>query len=111
MREIPSGRLQGVAEIAVWRSFGRLSMTIKKVWIEEGCISCSVCMDIAPDVFDVPEGDDCHIRTQAKGFFSSKAEDIILAAEDCPVEVIHFESVEGGADHSTNSSHPQNGLS
>lgn len=71
-------------------------MTIKKVWIEEGCISCSLCMDIAPEVFDVPEGEDCQIRPAAQDFFRSKLADITLAAEDCPVEVIQLEKeVEG----------------
>lgn len=65
-----------------------MSSKIEKVWIEEGCISCSLCMDIAPDVFDVPDGEDCVIRAKAKAFFASKAADIRLAAEDCPVEVI-----------------------
>ena len=65
---------------------------IKKVWIEEGCISCSLCMDIAPEVFDVPEGEDCQIRPAARDFFRSKRSAITLAAEDCPVEVIQLEN-------------------
>ena len=43
-------------------------------------------MDIAPDVFDVPEGEDCVIRPLAAEHFESKKEDILLAAADCPVE-------------------------
>ena len=66
-------------------------MVIKRVWIEEGCISCSLCMDIASDVFDVPDGEDCKIRPDAMAFFVRKKADIVLAAEDCPVEVIHLE--------------------
>ena len=66
-------------------------MTIEKVWIEEGCISCSLCMDIAPDVFDVPDGEDCRIHARARDFFAGKRDDIELAAADCPVEVIHVE--------------------
>ena len=68
---------------------------ITKVWIEEGCISCSLCMDIAPDVFDVPDGEDCRIKPDAEAHFSRRAEDITLAAEDCPVEVIQFETEAG----------------
>ena len=67
-------------------------MTVKKIWIEEGCISCSLCMDIAPDVFDVPDGEDCVIRPCAKDHFQAKARDIKLAAEDCPVEIIKIET-------------------
>ena len=64
------------------------TVTIRKVSIEEGCISCSLCMDIAPDVFDVPEGEDCVIKPGAADHFQSREEDILLAAADCPVEVI-----------------------
>ena len=67
------------------------SVTIRKVSIEEGCISCSLCMDIAPDVFDVPEGEDCVIQPAAADHFQSRKEDILLAAADCPVEVIVVE--------------------
>jgi ferredoxin len=66
-------------------------MTIKKVSIEEGCISCSVCMDIAPDVFEVPEGEDCVIKPCAADHFATQKQDILLAAADCPVEVIAIE--------------------
>ena len=67
-----------------------MSGKITKVWIEEGCISCSLCMDIAPDVFDVPDGEDCVIQPGAAEFFDKKAADIRLATEDCPVEVIQM---------------------
>jgi ferredoxin len=69
-------------------------MTIQKVSIEEGCISCSLCMDIAPDVFDVPDGEDCVILSGAQTHFASKKADILLAAADCPVEVIAVEETE-----------------
>lgn len=76
-------------------------MTIKKVSIEEGCISCSLCMDIAPDVFDVPDGEDCLIRPRAAEHFATKQEDILLAAADCPVEVIAVEESGAGEQEST----------
>ncbi len=66
-------------------------MTIQKVLIEEGCISCSLCMDIAADVFDVPDGEDCVILSGAQTHFASKKADILLAAANCPVEVIAIE--------------------
>ena len=69
---------------------------ITKVWIEEGCISCDICMDIAPDVFDVPNGEDCLIRAKAEDFFDQLAAEIRLAAEDCPVEVIQIAESDGG---------------
>lgn len=74
-----------------------MTSKITKLWIEEGCISCSLCMDIAPDVFEVPDGEDCLIRTQAGDHFEKKSAEIRLAAEDCPVEVIQF--AESDQDH------------
>ena len=64
---------------------------IKKVWIEEGCISCKVCEDIAPQVFVVEDDEDCIIKPDAAAHFGPLAEDIDQAAEDCPVEVIKVE--------------------
>ncbi len=61
---------------------------IKRVWIEEGCISCNLCAEICGEVFEVPESMDCIIKPGASTHFASKAEEIIQATEDCPVEVI-----------------------
>lgn len=66
-------------------------MKITKVWIDDGCISCSLCQDLAPDVFLVEDGEDCVIREEAARHFVPQEEDISLAAEDCPVEVIRVE--------------------
>jgi ferredoxin len=63
---------------------------IRKVWIEEGCISCSLCQDICADVFQVEDGLDCVIREGAPAHFARKDEEIREAAQDCPVEVIKF---------------------
>jgi ferredoxin len=67
-------------------------MAIKKLWIEEGCISCSLCMDICPQVFDVKDGEDCVITPNALEHFDPQYDDIVLAAEDCPVEVIQYDA-------------------
>ncbi|MCK5943088.1 MAG: ferredoxin [Planctomycetes bacterium] len=64
---------------------------IKKVWIKEGCISCKLCKDIAPDVFLVEDDEDCVVRPEAAQHFGSQVEDIVQAAQDCPVEVIQLE--------------------
>jgi len=61
---------------------------IKRVWIEEGCISCNLCQDICPEVFEVPDGEDCVVRPDAGKHFAGKDEEIREAACDCPVEVI-----------------------
>ncbi|MEO0479896.1 MAG: ferredoxin [Planctomycetota bacterium] len=64
---------------------------IRKVWIEEGCISCELCQDICPEVFKVEDGLDCEIRPEAPKKFGDRAEAIREAACDCPVEVIQVE--------------------
>ncbi|RMD85710.1 MAG: ferredoxin [Candidatus Dadabacteria bacterium] len=63
---------------------------ISRVWIEEGCISCSLCQDYVPEVFHVEDGEDCVIRPDAGDWFEAREEDIRQAAEDCPVEVIRI---------------------
>lgn len=82
-------------------------MSITKVWIEEGCIVCNACETACPEVFNVTE-DSCTIRAEVRsdgqdnenrdtkaplaGAFGSELNDqIIEAAEGCPVEVIKYE--------------------
>jgi ferredoxin len=84
-------------------------MGIKKVWIEEGCIVCNACETTCPEVFNVTE-DSCHIRAEVRidgqqdtnlaaraelrdPFGNDLSEQIVEAAEGCPVEVIKFETV------------------
>ena len=67
------------------------SSTIKKVWIEAGCISCKLCQDIAPKVFLVDDDKDCVVKLDAAAYFATLREDIEQAVRDCPVEVIKFE--------------------
>ena len=68
-------------------------MAITKVWIQDGCISCSLCMDIVPEVFKVPDGEKCRVLPEAAAHFEAKLAEIKQAAEDCPVEVIKVEEV------------------
>ena len=67
---------------------------ITKVWIEPGCIVCDACETAAPDVFDVQE-DNCVIRPEAltPDFTGPRSEAIVDAAEECPVDVIKFDTV------------------
>lgn len=62
-------------------------MAIRKVWIEEGCTLCELCVSTCPAVFVM--GDES----------AEVLEDIDLSAQDacireaadlCPAEVIHF---------------------
>ncbi len=68
-------------------------MTIRRVWIEEGCISCNLCEDLAAEVFEVPAGGESRTR---KGYERQlenldTQERVQEAADSCPVEVIQVE--------------------
>ena len=65
--------------------------TIRKVWIEAGCISCKLCQDIAPKVFLVADDAECVVKVDAGVHFGPMREDIEQAARDCPVELIKVE--------------------
>ena len=65
---------------------------VVKVWIDEGCITCDACENICPEVFHV-EDETCVILDGVNP--SEWGDDIIEAAEACPVDVILFE-VAGG---------------
>lgn len=60
---------------------------MKKVWIDDDCIACGACVDLCPEVFEL-EGDIAEVREDAD---LSLDDQIIEAAEECPVEVIHYE--------------------
>jgi len=63
-------------------------MAITRVWIEEGCTVCNLCEDTAPDVFEVTD-ETCTVREGVD--LSAHEEEIIQAAEECPVEIIKYE--------------------
>ena len=61
-------------------------MAIKKVWMEEGCITCGLCEDICPEVFRVD-----NIAYVNEGVdFATYEEKIKEASESCPVDVIKY---------------------
>ncbi|MFA6169655.1 MAG: ferredoxin [Candidatus Margulisiibacteriota bacterium] len=62
-------------------------MTVSKVTILDGCISCALCEQICPEVFEIPET----AKVKA-GVDLNKFEDKIReAADSCPVSVIKVE--------------------
>jgi len=61
-------------------------MTIKKVWIEEGCTACGLCESICPEVFLVED-----LATVVEGVnYADFEKQIKEAADSCPVEVIKY---------------------
>ncbi|MBW7995655.1 MAG: ferredoxin [Candidatus Glassbacteria bacterium] len=63
-------------------------MAITKVWIEEGCTLCGLCEEDCPAVFELDD-DTAVVKEGAE--LDGNDEDIITAAESCPVEIIHYE--------------------
>lgn len=62
-------------------------MALSRVWIIDGCISCGVCSDTCPEVFELQD-----IAIVRGGVDYSAYEDQIKdAADSCPVEVIKYE--------------------
>ena len=69
-------------------------MAIRKIWIEEGCISCNLCEDIASEIFVVAAGETCHTRKGHQKLLTGDPEldeRIIEAVDSCPVEVIQID--------------------
>jgi len=67
---------------------------VSKVWIEPGCIVCDACETSAPTVFQVTE-DSCIIRPEAMNasFLKPLTQQVMEASQECPVDVIKFETV------------------
>lgn len=69
------------------------TMPISRIWIDEGCISCNLCEDLAPAIFEVPVGADCTVRRGYRAALGDEAviEQVEEAADSCPTEVIIVE--------------------
>jgi ferredoxin len=61
-------------------------MAIKKVWINEGCISCGMCESICSTVFKI-EDEALVIEGVNYAEFSDEIKE---AAGSCPVDIIKF---------------------
>ena len=62
-------------------------MAIEKVWIIEGCISCGLCSELAPEVFRM---EDVAVVNEGVNYSNFEAE-IKESAESCPTEVIKYQ--------------------
>ncbi len=62
-------------------------MAIEKVWIIEGCISCGLCNELAPEVFRMEE---VAVVNEGVNYSNFEAE-IKESAESCPTEVIKYQ--------------------
>jgi ferredoxin len=64
-------------------------MTIRKVWIEEGCIAAGYCNETCPAVFGLSDFGEAFVEDDA--VFEYNEDGIREAARNCPVKVIKFE--------------------
>lgn len=63
-------------------------MGLRRVWVEDGCILCNLCAEVAPEVF-VLEDEQCYVRPDAD--LEQNDESIRQLTIDCPVSVIRYE--------------------
>ena len=61
-------------------------MAITKVWVEDECTACGLCVDICPEVFEMK---DISVVIEGVNYADYEAQ-IKEAAESCPVEVIKY---------------------
>ncbi len=61
-----------------------------KATVDDGCILCGLCVEICPEVFELPDGAD---KAEVIGDEVPAAAEASCreAAEGCPVEAIHLE--------------------
>jgi len=67
-------------------------MAIVKVWITDDCTACNLCVDTCPEVFELP---DDRAEVIAGADFNAFEDEIIEAAEACPVEAIKYTEGDG----------------
>lgn len=54
---------------------------------QDGCISCGLCVNLCPEVFEFNEDDVSVVKNQPS---ESQEETVADAADGCPVSVIHI---------------------
>ncbi len=57
-----------------------------KVWVDDTCIACEVCVDMLPDVFQIKDGKATVVNPEG-----ASLDEIKEAAEACPTESIKIE--------------------
>jgi len=65
-------------------------MAIKRVWIEEGCLTCGMSERSCPEVFKLDDEQDSSTVIEGVDYSLYDAK-IREAAEACPAEVIKYE--------------------
>ena len=60
---------------------------MKSILVTDDCIACGACVDVCPEVFELP-GDKAIVK---EGADLSLDDRIVEAAEACPVEAIEYE--------------------
>lgn len=65
---------------------------VTKVWIEQDeCISCEACIGEAPEVLEMDD-DKCVVKNSDPAFLAGQTEQILAAAEACPVDAVKYET-------------------
>jgi ferredoxin len=61
-----------------------------KASVDDSCISCGLCIEVCPEVFELPEGADVAkvIVDEVPAAVEASCRE---AADGCPVEAIHLE--------------------
>jgi ferredoxin len=61
-----------------------------KASVDDSCIACGLCVEVCPEVFELPEGADVAkvIVDEVPAAAEASCRD---AADGCPVEAIHLE--------------------
>ena len=61
-----------------------------KASVDDGCIACGLCVEVCPEVFEMPEGADAAkvLVDEVPAAVESSCRE---AADGCPVEAIHLE--------------------
>ncbi len=63
-------------------------MSIRRIWIEEGCTLCGMCEEECPEVFELGS-ESAQVMEDAE--IDQNEDGIVSAVEGCPIQVIRIE--------------------